>query len=139
DEFVELYNATAQTVVLDNKWTLEARASGGASYTTRWSGAGLAVPAYHHFLIVGGQYSQAPPADSQLQSGITDAASVVLKHSGAVVDAVCFCYDIGTCQAVVSTGFVCEGSPAMNFNMDAAPGIDVSLERLAGGKSGSCL
>jgi len=141
DEFVEIFNATGAPVALDASWTLEVRGVADSSYRAHWKGAGLSVPAYGHFLIAGTGYAQAPAADASLSSGIPDAASLVLTHAGASVDAVCYAYD-ATTQAAFDATFTCAGTPASNLPHDdkssASSNVDTSLARKPAGAGGNC-
>ena len=140
DELVELYNPTGSPVIFDNTWTLQARSSTSANYTSRAIGAGQSIPAHGHILFGGSLYNGPVSADATLTSGITDATSLVLQHNGNTVDALCFYYD-ATTQAVFSSGYTCEGTPISNLPHDnTASGtadVDVSLERKPGGASGN--
>jgi hypothetical protein len=142
DEFVELYNPTAVPVTFDSTWTLTARSTSSTSYTSRITGAGQVIPAHHHILYAGTAYTAAPTADATLSSGITDASSLVLRHSGNVVDALCFYYD-ATTQAVYSNDltYVCEGTPVSNLphnnSSNGSSNTDASLERKPGGALGN--
>lgn len=141
DEFVELYNATGSAVTLDDNWTLDARSTASAKYTTRWTGKGDVIPAHGHFLIVGSSYAQSPAKDDGLASGITDASSVRLSKAGATVDVVCFAFDAKTLAAFDAT-YDCEGTPASNLPHNDGSGAqsntDASIERRPGGAAGNC-
>jgi len=141
DELIELYNATPSPVTLDGNWKLEGRSAGGASYTTRWIGAGGTIPPYGHYLIVGSSYTQLPAGDDMLSSSITDAGSVRLLNGTAVVDAICYYFD-ATTQLAFTGDYSCEGSPVSNQPHDnsstATSNVDVSLERKPGGTGGNC-
>jgi hypothetical protein len=141
DEFVEIFNATGAPVTLDTSWTLSVRGVADATYRTHWKGVGLKIPAYGHFLIAGTGYAQTPAADAALSSGIPDAASVVLEHTGAPVDAVCYAYDDST-QAAFDVTFTCAGTPASNLPHDdkssASSNVDAAIARKPGGAAGNC-
>jgi len=146
DEFVELYNATSQSVLLDSLWSLEGRAVDPpvTSYTARWKGKGGTIPAYGHYLIAGssGSYT-GPPGDDKLSTGITDGASLRLLHNGSPVDAICYYHanNFGMAGSFldVFNPYTCEGLPAPNPH-DGTSGTDtdVSLERPPGGTLGNC-
>jgi hypothetical protein len=140
DEFVELYNPTGVPVVLDNTWKLEARSNAATTYTTRWTGTGATVPAHGHFLIAGTAYTQMPAADDALSTGITDASSVRLSQSSAIVDAVCYAYDAASAQPFTTDAtYTCEGPPLNNpHNNSTSTDTDASLERKPGGTAGNC-
>ena len=131
----------ARAVTLDAGWTLEVRGAASSSYRAHWKGTGLQIPAHGHFLIAGAGYAQAPAADASLSSGIPDAASLVLTHAGATVDALCYAYDAAT-QAAFDPSFTCAGTPASNLPHDdkssAASNVDASLVRKPGGAGGNC-
>ena len=143
DEFVELYNPTAAAVVLDATWTIEARSTSSGSYGVRWTGAGKSIPSHGHFLIANTGYAQMPTKDdSSATSGITDASSVTLKHTGAVIDAVCYGFSVSTKATLGGVGYLCEGAPADNLPHNNTPGVgdsDVSIQRLPGGALGNCI
>jgi hypothetical protein len=139
DEFVEIFNATPAGVILDDTWSIEGRNATGAQYVPRWVGSGDFIGSHEHLLVVGSGYAQSPSGDASLSAGITDEASVVLKHGGVVVDAVCYCGLASTsCALFGAGGFSCEGTPMTNPN---ASGVDenVSIRRKAGALSGSCI
>ena len=141
DDFVELYNPTDLPVTLDTTWKLDARNhTAGGSYGTRWTGSGKTIPSHGHFLIVGSAYAQSPAGDETLTSGITDATSVKLTHSGAVVDAVCYAFDAATSASFATDPtFSCEGTPVTNpHNNATATNDDASIERKLAGNAGSC-
>jgi len=140
DEFVELYNPTSAAVVLDSAWTLEARSHSAGSYTERWTGTGKTIPAHGHFLLTYTGYMQSPVGDELLSSGITDATSVRLVHSGAPVDALCYAFDPATAAVFTSDlSYTCEGTPVSNpHDNTTSTNTDQSIERLAGGAAGSC-
>ncbi len=77
-----------------------------------------------------------------LSSGITDASSVRLMHSGTAVDAVCYYFDATTMAAYDAT-YTCEGTPMSNLPHDnttsATSNSDVSIERKPGGSAGNCV
>ncbi len=142
DEFVELYNATSLPVTFDSTWTLTARSSTSSTYTARIAGAGQVIPAHGHILYAGSGYNAATPSDDVLSVGITDASSLLLLHSGNVVDALCFYYDAAT-LALYSTDptYVCEGTPVSNLphnnSASGSSNTDASLERKPGGTLGN--
>ncbi len=135
DDFVELYNPTNAPVTLDNTWKLEARSDSAGSYQVRWTGTGKVIPAHGHFLIVGTGYTQSPAKDESLNSGISDSSSVVLKHSTAVVDAVCLAVSASAKQTLAGAGYTCEGTILDNHSTN----IDASVERKPGGTAGNCM
>jgi hypothetical protein len=141
DEFIELYNPTANDITLDNTWTIDGRAHDKAMYSARWTGTGKVIPAHGHFLLVGTKYSLSPAGDEPLTNGVTDAASVRLTHGGATVDVVCYAFDAPTKTALMGAGFVCEGAPADNTPHDntAAGDINASIQRKPGGAAGNCI
>jgi hypothetical protein len=143
DEFIELYNPTAADVVLDSSWTLEARSTTSGSYGVRWTGTGKTIPSHGHFLIANTGYAQLPAKDdASVTSGITDASSVVLKKTAAVIDAVCYGFSAATKATLGGVGYLCEGMPADNLPHNNTPGVgdaDVSIQRLPGGALGNCI
>ena len=140
DEFIELFNPTAAPVTLSSDWSIQARSSAATSYTSRWTGTGLPIPAFGHFLIGGSAYTSSPGADEALTSGITDASSIRLVQSGNTVDAVCYAFD-ATSAAPFTTDptYTCEGMPAQNPHDNTnATDTDASIERKPGGSNGNC-
>jgi Lamin Tail Domain len=138
DEFIEIYNPTSAAVTLDTTWIVQARSTSASSYTTRWTGSSKSIPALGHYLLGGTSYTAMPAADAPLSSGITDATSVRLMHSGTTVDAVCYAYSASTKAAFDST-YTCAGTPATNPHNDtASTDTDSSLERAPGGTAGNC-
>jgi large repetitive protein len=140
DDFVELYNPTDLPVTLDNTWKLDARSHSAATYGTRWTGSGKVIPSHGHFLLGGSAYAGAAAADELMSSGITDATSLRLTKSGAVVDAVCYAFDAATSAPFTSDAtYDCEGTPATNpHNNATATNTDASIERKLAGSAGSC-
>ena len=139
DEFVELYNPGAASIVLDASWTVDMRSTAGSTYAVVWKGSGTTIPAHGHFLIVGSAYAQSPASDSVLSSGISDAAAVRVIHSGASGDALCFYYDSMTMGALSGAGFTCAGTPVSNspHNNTSTGNSDAALERRPGGAGGN--
>ena len=101
------------------------------------------IPPHRHFLVAVASYAQAPAKDASLSSAIVDSASVMLRHAGAVVDAVCFYFDQATQQNLLGCAipYVCEGAPLSNQPHDgsstASSTVDVSFERKPGGAAGN--
>jgi len=129
-------------VALDSTWTVTARASTNATYALRWTGgAGKTIPARGHYLLGGTSYTQMPSKDDSLTTGITDAASLLLKSGATVVDAVCYAYDTTTSTALQQAGFTCEGTPLSNLPHDntVTGNVDASFERRPAGNLGSCV
>jgi large repetitive protein len=141
DDFVELYNPTNTPVTLDNTWKLEGRShSALGGYDVRWTGTNKAIPARGHFLLGGKVYAQAPTADEKLSSGITDATSLRLVHSGVTVDAVCYAFDNATAALLGDASYTCEGATVTNpHNNTTSTNADSSIERKAGGAAGNCV
>jgi hypothetical protein len=112
------------------------------SYTTRIVGAGQVIPPHRHILYAGSSYNAATAADALLSTAITDASSLVLQHSGSVVDALCFYFDAATQAVYANDGtYVCEGTPVSNLPHNNSTGgssnTDASLERKPGGAVGN--
>ena len=140
DEFVELYNPSGTSIVLDATWTLEARSTSATSYTLRWTGSGAVLPAHGHYLIAGTGYSQVPSTDASLSSGIPDGVSLVLEHSAAAVDALCLYFDPTGLSAFTGAGstYTCEGTPTSNpHDNTSSTDVDASVERKPGGLNGN--
>lgn len=144
DEFVELYNGSEASVVLDGTWTLEVHVldSNVHSYSTHWTGKGLPIPPHGHFLITGSNYADSVSPDDKLAVGITDAASMRLRQNGANVDVVCYYHANDPGSATSFLNFVdydCAGLALGNPHNDAAStDTDASLERKPGGTAGNC-
>ncbi len=143
DELVELYNPTAAPITLDAAWTIMSRSTGAMNYALRWTGTGKVIPSHGHFLITHATgYTQQPPGDEALKSSITDATSLELLNTGAVVDAVCYAFSAGTKATLMGAGYVCEGAPADNLPHKDSGGVgdaDVSIQRRPGGALGNCI
>jgi hypothetical protein len=152
DEWVEIYNPGTVAVTFDSSWALKARnATVGTSscatalYGTRFTGGGQMIPPHGHILYAnaaGFSESAATPADGTYAQtfGIPDAASVVLVHGNAVVDALCFYYDATTQATLGCPGspYTCTGTPVMNpHDNTATTDVNASLERKPGGASGN--
>ena len=140
DEFVDLYNPTGVAVTLDSTWAVDARSNTSSSFGTRWTGTSKSIPSLGHYLLVGSAYSGAAAGDGSLSSGITDASSVRLTHSGTTVDELCYAYSPATSATLMGAGYSCPGTPATNPHNDAtSTDIAESLERLPGGAAGNCV
>lgn len=147
DEFVEIYNPTAGDITFDNTWSVKVRnATGGAATcataltSTLLTGGGQVVPSHKHVLFATSSYSETTTADATFGAGIPDAASLVLVHAGAAVDALCFSYSTDTTNALTSclTAYVCEGAPATNpHDNTSGTNANASLERKPGGAAGN--
>lgn len=134
DEMIELFNPGTSPITLGSAWVVQWRPQGGASYTTKFTGANQVVPAGGHLLITGTAYAGPPASDVQiLSSGISDAGSLIVKNGTTTVDAVCF-----RCSAGDSfTGLECEGTPIMKTT--CSNNVDKSIERKPGGTMGNCI
>jgi hypothetical protein len=130
DEFVEIYNPQAADITLDNTWTIQERTTSGSTYGVRWTGSGTTLPSHHHYLIAGLSYPGAPVADAAVSGGFGDNSSLVLKHGGTLIDAVCY----GGSTANFA-GLTCEGTP-FTINMTD---VDVSIQRKPGAAGGNCV
>ena len=147
DEFVEIYNASSASITFDATWTVTVRnATGGvASCTTAtasllFAGTGQVIGAHKHLLYGTSNLSEPVTADATFSAGIPDAASLVLLHGGATVDALCFQYDAATTTTLTtcSVPYVCEGTPALNpHDNTSGTNTDASLERKPGGSGGN--
>ncbi len=150
DEWVEIYNAGTASVVFDSSWAVSVRsATGGVAtcastgYGVRFTGGGQTIPPHGHLLYAnaaGFSESATTPADGTYPTGIPDAAGVVLVHSTAIIDALCFYYDTPTQQTLACPGspFTCEGTPVMNPHDNTTSTNDnESLERKPGGSGGN--
>jgi hypothetical protein len=97
-------------------WTIMSRSTSAMNYALRWTGTGKVIPSHGHFLITNASgYTQQPPGDEALKSSITDATSLELLSTGAVVDAVCYAFSASTKATFMGAGYVCEGAPADNL------------------------
>lgn len=126
DEFIELYNPTADALPLEGLEMIYVSAS-GATITRKasWPAAGPMVPPGAHWLVANSAGVYAPLADTLYANGLAaTGGSVALRIQGAstAVDA------LGWGNAV--SGWL-EGAPA------PAPPAGSSLERLPGGLAGS--
>ena len=144
DEFLELYNPTNGPIVLDTSWSVEGRSHTSKSYTVKWLGFGETIGPLGHYLLTGEGYVQSPSGDAQLLSGVTDAGSIRLVHSGATIDSVCYYFSVTSFTALVTDKtFDCEGEPFNNGpHKDSGTGksnTDVSFERLPADFSGNCV
>jgi hypothetical protein len=150
DEFVELYNPTSVPVTFDATWVLKARSAittsnpcTANSLAERFAGAGQVIPPHGHILYVNNTvppYNGPTPGDGTYTIGVPDAASVVLLHGNAVVDALCFYYDATTQStlATCSAAYTCEGTPVLNPHDNMSDSnMDASLERRPGGAQGN--
>ena len=130
DDFVELFNPTSIDVALDSTWTLLARSQSTDTYGLRWTGNGDTIPAGGHYLLVGTSYNGSVAKDDKLTSGISDASSVLLQHSGNDIDYICFGF---TGADTFGGTFKCHGSPADNAPHDnttsGQSNTDASIER----------
>jgi hypothetical protein len=130
DDFVELFNPTAMDVTLDSSWELLARSQSTSSYGSRWKGTGKTIPSGGHYLLVGSAYNGGVGKDGDLTSGVSDASSVLLQHSGSDIDYLCFGF---TGSDTFGGTFKCHGSPADNAPHDnttsGASNSDASIER----------
>jgi hypothetical protein len=131
DDFVELYNPGTVSVTLGSDVVIQTRNKDGASYNTKWVGAGQIVPPKHHFLI-GGSAFTAVTADAALMTSITDEPSILLKQGATVVDALC--YHCGG-DFPTGTGFICEGTSVTTSSCTS--NVDKSFERKPGGSGGN--
>ena len=148
DEFIEIYNPTTASITFDGNWSVTERnaTSGLGSCTTAastlYTGTGQAIASHKHLLLATSSYSGAVAGDAVFSAGISDAASIVLVHSGATADALCFSYDLTTTTTLTTctTPYICEGTPATNPHDNTTAGVsatDVSLERKPGGAGGN--
>jgi hypothetical protein len=146
DEFIEIYNPTASTVTFDATWSITDRnATGGlgsctTAASTLYTGTGQAIASHKHLLLTTSSYSGSVAGDDTYSANISDAASLVLVHASATVDALCFSYDVTTTATLTTctTPYICEGLPATNPH-DNTTGTDTnaSLERKPGGTGGN--
>ena len=155
DEWVEIYNPGSTPVTFDSTWALEARnattdtsgcsVSPYAAYGLRFNGGGQVIPPHGHILYAnsaGFSESATTPADGTYSSnfGIPDAASVILLHGSAIIDALCFYYDATTLATLTgcSVPYTCKGTPVTNpHNNTSATDTNESLERKPGGSGGN--
>lgn len=147
DEFVEIYNPGTQSITFDATWSVTARSASGTctsnSEASRFSGAGQVIPPHGHLLFANSAaspYDGGTISDATYTSGIVDAASVVLRHNGVAVDAVCFYFDAATSNNLTTcaTPYTCEGSPVQNpHDNTSGSNSDTSIERKPGGAAGN--
>jgi hypothetical protein len=155
DDFVELYNPGNATVTLDAGWQLHHFGTPGncQGAVLRYTGKGQAIPAHHHFLLVGLAYA-GPPNDGQAgddlfdfvdpTQSIADSAGMWLVRNGKVVDTICYYYDADSLARLMGgcpITYPCEGTPANNLPhhglKDDTSALDVSIERRPGGAAGN--
>jgi len=150
DEWIEIYNPGSLSVTFDNTWSVSARSAAvtaaqcaTTAYAVRFTGSGQTIPSHGHILfanVAGFSESATTPADGTYATGVPDAASIVLFHSGTAEDALCFYYDAST-QATLSCAgspFTCSGTPVMNpHNNTTGTDTNQSLERKPGGAGGN--
>jgi hypothetical protein len=149
---VEIYNPGSAPVTFDGTWAVKARnATVGmagcstAGYGTRFMGGSQVIPPHGHILYAnaaGFSESAATPADGTYPMiyGIPDAASVILVHGNAVVDALCYYYDATTQATLGCPGnpYTCSGTPVMSpHDNTTSTDVNSSLERRPGGSSGN--
>ncbi len=136
-DFIELFNPTDATVVLDTRWRLDSRGEESATYTPRWTGdPQLTIGPGEHVLLANeepGNPLGGATADALYNSGVPDGASVVLYRDDAVVDAVCFVCVLGELPA----DFECEGEP-LSRDAGCQTGGDRSVNRRAAGGVAGC-
>ena len=148
DELIEIYNGTAASITFDASWTLTVRnATGGlgacvATPSVLYTGANQVIASHKHLLLTASAYSESVPGDATFGAGIPDAASLVLLHAAATVDALCFSYDATTTGTLTgcTIAYTCEGTPATNPHdntASATSNADNSLERKPGGAGGN--
>jgi hypothetical protein len=142
DDFVELYNPGAFSVVLDASWKLYHRSAQGSCQgkEIRYMGNGVTLPPHHHLLLGGLSYA-GPPEDAPLAgvapgSSIADAGSLWIEHAGQRVDALCYYFDQVTKDRLTAgcpVPYVCAGTPVSNLphngTASATSATDVSLAR----------
>jgi hypothetical protein len=145
-EFIEIYNPTAASITFDSTWSVTDRnatsglGSCAGAASTLYTGTGKAIASHGHLLIATATYADSPGADDAFSAGISDAASIVLVHSSATVDALCFSYDGPTTTTLTtcSTPYICEGAPATNpHNNTTGTNNDSTLERKPGAAGGN--
>lgn len=148
DEFIEIYNPGSAPVTFDATWSITVRngtvgtvGCAAALPSTLYTGTGLVIPSHKHLLLATSAYSETTvSADAAFSAGIPDAASLVLVHAAATVDALCFAYDATTTTTLTTcaVAFTCEGAPATNpHNSATTTNTDASLERKPGGAGGN--
>jgi hypothetical protein len=145
NEFVELYNPGLDDITLDATWQLRHQQAQSVCSTgsgvLMFTGAQQVLPAHHHILLQGLDYEPLLPADVTLtnsteQQSIADGGSMYVAHGGAVIDALCFCYNTQNCGWIVGVGcspYVCNGPPIKNGPHDGSgqpsSTVDASLAR----------
>ena len=123
DEFIEIYNASANTLDLSGLELVYATAT-GTTVTRKQSWLSVPVPSHHHVLLANSSGRWATGADGVYSGGLASTGgSLVLRVvGGEVVDALSW--------GDASSAFV-EGSAA------TAPPASSSLERKPGGSNGN--
>lgn len=148
DEFFEIYNPNAFPVTFDASWEVWARdvVLPCTALTKRFAGTGQVIPALGHLLYASfTAYDGATSPDTTYMNAFDDAGQIVLLHSAALVDSLCYSYDATslaklTCATPPAMWFPCQGSADNNPHngvSQASSTVDVSIERKPGGALGN--
>lgn len=146
DEIIEIYNPTSVAVTFDNTWEVWGRNAVTApcnALAKRITGAGQVIPPHGHLLFVSSTYDDGVTSDGTYNTGLVDAAQVVLLKGGALQDSVCFYYNPTTqanltCTTPPAMWFPCNGAGVDNLPHNNSTGnFDVGIERKPGGALGN--
>lgn len=126
-------------VLFDSTWSVAFRNAMGTcgtnAETERTTGTGQLVPGHGYLLLTNSSYNGAVATDGSYSLGLTDSGSLVLRHAGTLVDALCFQFDAATLTALTtcSPAYVCEGAPLLNpHNNTTTSNQDTGLARRSG-------
>jgi endonuclease G len=96
DEFVELYNLSANAVDISGYKLYYRAKDGSISYTRHIVPSGITLQPYQHYLIVGSGYDGGVTNDGTLTSSIADVGGLQLQTGGGtVVDSLAYSYSGG--------------------------------------------
>ena len=136
DEFVELYNLSANAVNISGYKLYYRAKDSDISYTRYTVPSGTTLQPYQHYLIVGSGYDGGVSGDGTLTSSIADVGGLQLQTGGGtVVDSLAYSYSGG---GDPNNGFA-EGTyfGSNPHNNTTGTNTDTSMERKPGTLSSS--